>query len=171
MPTSIICNDLNMQIKPISAKSFIKPILLAVPYIFLVFVLLVSVAAPLLEYQRLEVSRNFFAITHKICNQLPTRCLFIFTSPMALCARCFAIYLSMLVVGVLTIVVKKNIFNWKLGILLMIPCIIDGSTQYLGQRLSNNGLRLATGTLAGIGIGLIFFPLYFRFIDRIFQRR
>jgi len=171
MSTSIICNDLNMQIKPISVKSYIKSTLLAVPYIFLVFVLIVSVAAPLLEYQRLEVSRNFFAITHKICNQLPTRCLFIFTSPMALCARCFAIYLSMLVVGVLTIVIKKNLFNWKLSILLMIPCIIDGSTQYLGQRLSNNGLRLATGTLAGIGIGLIFFPLYFRFIDRIFQRR
>ena len=151
-------------------KGIIKFVLLVIPYLLLFFVLSISVVAPLLEYQRIEVSRNFYEITHKICNQLPTRCLFIFTSPMALCARCFAIYLSMLTVGVLMIVVKKEFFNWKLGIVLMIPCIIDGSTQYLGQRLSNNGLRLITGALAGIGIGLIFFPLYFRFIDRITQR-
>ncbi len=144
---------------------------MAVPYLFLIFVLIVSIAAPLLEYQRLEISRNFFEITHKICNQLPTRCLFIFTSPMALCARCFAIYLSMLIVGVLMIAAKKKSFNWKLSILLLMPCVIDGSTQYLGQRLSNNGLRLITGALAGIGIGLMFFPLYFRFINRITQRR
>lgn len=148
-----------------SIRVFIKFILLAVPYLLLFFVLFISIVAPLLEYQRLEVSRNFYEIIHKICNQLPTRCLFIFTSPMALCARCFFVYLAMLVVGILMIVFKKALFNWKVGLLLMIPCIIDGSTQYLGQRLSNNALRSVTGALGGIGMGLIIFPLYFKLID------
>lgn len=140
-------------------------ILLAIPFLLLAFILMVSVIAPILEYERLEVSRDFYSITHKICNQLPTRCLFVFTSPMALCARCFFIYLSMFVVGILLLKNKSKFINWKYGIVLMIPCIIDGSTQYLGHRLSNNILRSTTGALAGVGLGLILFPLYFRFVE------
>ena len=152
-------------------RNIIKSFLISIPYLLLFFVLFVSIAAPLLEYQRLEISRSFYEINHKICNILPTRCLFIFTSPMALCARCFFIYLAMFVVGVLMLVVKKVFFSWKVGLLLMIPCIIDGATQYLGHRLSNNALRSATGALAGIGIGVIIFPIYFKFVDFITKGR
>jgi len=36
------------------------------------------------------------------------------------------------------------------------PLIIDGITQYLGFRESNNALRFLTGLAAGIGIILLF---------------
>lgn len=145
--------------------ALIKRILLILPCLTLLAILLLATIAPILEYQRLEISRTLYEITHNICNQLPTRCLWILTSPMGLCARCFGIYLTMLVTGIFFIRFNLKRIYWKIALLLMIPCIIDGSTQYLGHRLSNNGLRLSTGALAGIGIGLFFFPLYFRFID------
>ncbi len=77
----------------------------------------------------------------------------------------------MLVVGILMFVFKKVFFSWKVGLLLMIPCIIDGSTQYLGQKLSNNALRSVTGALAGVGAGVIIFPLYFKFVDFVTRKR
>ena len=89
---------------------------------------------------------------------------------MALCARCFSIYLGMFVVGVVLIKNKINRVYWKVGLILTLPCIIDGGTQYLGFRLSNNGLRSIAGGLAGIGLGLISFPLYFRTVKFITER-
>lgn len=150
---------------------WIKSGLKILPHLALLIILILAVIAPILEYQRLAISRNFYEIPHKICNQLPTRCLWISTSPMALCARCFGIYLTMFITGVLLIRLNSKHIYWKIALLLMIPCIFDGSTQYLGYRLSNNGLRLITGSLAGVGIGLFFFPLYHRFIDFITKRR
>lgn len=46
----------------------------------------------------------------------------------------------------------------------MIPIIIDGVTQLKGLRQSNNSLRFITGFLAGIGAGMIIFPVYFKLI-------
>ena len=151
--------------------TLIRKALLTLPYLALLVILLLAIIAPILEYQRLEVSRTLYDTTHNICNQLPTRCLWILTSPMGLCARCFGIYLTMLATGIFLIRFGSKHIYWKSAVLLMIPCIIDGSTQYLGHRLSNNGLRLITGSLAGIGMGLFFFPLYHRFIDFITKRR
>lgn len=147
-------------------RYFRKP-LFFLPFLILSFILSDSIIAPVLEYQRLEVSRRFYAILHLICNQLPTRCLFIYTSPMALCARCFFIYLGVFISGLVLIKNKINKIYWKIGLILLLPCIIDGGTQYSGLRLSNNGLRAITGGLAGIGIGLILFPLYFRAVNFI----
>jgi uncharacterized membrane protein len=41
--------------------------------------------------------------------------------------------------------------NLLLGILLNIPAYIDGTLQALNIRQSNNGRRLVTGLLSGIG--------------------
>lgn len=90
---------------------------------------------------------------------------------MALCSRCFVIYLTLFITGIFLIKKKINHIYWKICILFLFPCIIDGSTEYLGLRLSNNILRFITGALAGIGIGLIFFPLYFRFVNFLTGRR
>jgi len=81
-----------------------------------------------------------------------------------LCARCFFIYLALFITGIVLLKNKINKIYWRISLILILPCIIDGGTQYLGFRLSNNVLRSITGGLAGIGLGLIFFPLYFRVI-------
>jgi len=149
------------------ARKHVKNSLLLLPIFALFFILSVSIIAPLLEYLRLEVSKKFYEIPHLICNQLPTRCLFIYTSPMALCARCFFIYLGLFISGLVLIKNKINKIYWKTGLILSLPCIVDGGIQYLGFRLSKNGLRSLTGGLAGIGLGLIFFPVYFRAVHFI----
>lgn len=152
-----------------SVNRIAKITLFLIPYLFLFTILTLSIIAPLLEYLRLEVSRNLYGMLHLICNQLPTRCLFIYTSPMAICSRCFFLYLAMFITGLVIKYGNKHV-HWKIGLILMIPCIIDGSSQYLGFRLSNNGLRSITGGLAGIGLGLILFPLYFRVAKFIMKR-
>lgn len=154
-----------------SINRIAKITLFLIPYLFLFTILTLSIIAPLLEYLRLEVSRNLYGMLHLICNQLPTRCLFIYTSPMAICSRCFFLYLAMFITGLVLIKYGNKHVHWKIGLILMIPCIIDGSSQYLGFRLSNNTLRSITGALAGLGIGLIFFSFYFRFVDFITERR
>ena len=137
------------------------------PQVILSIILLISILAPVLEYQRLQISSLFYNFLHPVCNQMPTRCLFIKTSPMAVCSRCFAIYSSLLITGVFFLIRPQKRINWKLAILLIIPCLIDGSTQYLGLRLSNNFLRILTGTLAGVGLGIIIFPIQQRFLSFI----
>ena len=37
----------------------------------------------------------------------------------------------------------------------MIPAGIDGLTQYIRQRESNNTLRFTTGLLGGLGLGIL----------------
>jgi uncharacterized membrane protein len=39
---------------------------------------------------------------------------------------------------------------------MMMPTFLDGITQLFGARESKNILRLSTGLIAGIGIGILF---------------
>jgi uncharacterized membrane protein len=38
---------------------------------------------------------------------------------------------------------------------MLIPSFLDGFTQLIGLRLSNNGLRLLTGLIGGIGLAIL----------------
>ncbi len=51
-----------------------------------------------------------------------------------------------------------------LAIFLLIPTLIDGLTQLLGYRESNNILRLITGLSGGIGLMILVKTLKFMFI-------
>jgi len=44
----------------------------------------------------------------------------------------------------------------SLAFIITIPLIIDGLTQYLGYRESNNVLRFITGLGAGVGFAFLF---------------
>lgn len=41
-----------------------------------------------------------------------------------------------------------------IGLLFIAPLLIDGGTQQMGYRISNNSLRVITGCLAGVGLGV-----------------
>ncbi len=43
-----------------------------------------------------------------------------------------------------------------MGLLLSIPAVIDGGTQFFRWRSSNNRLRLITGTLLGVSEVILF---------------
>lgn len=38
---------------------------------------------------------------------------------------------------------------------MIIPAFIDGFTQLMGNRMSNNNLRLLTGLAGGVGLGIL----------------
>lgn len=65
------------------------------------------------------------------------------------CARCTGILVGYLI-GILLASVK--ICSLKNSVLLSIPMILDGGTQYLHWRESNQILRFFTGIGGGIGI-------------------
>lgn len=96
-----------------------------------------------------------------ICHQMPSRSFFINKKQMSLCSRCFGIYLGMFIGVLISILLNlEMLFNKNLmlflAISLIFPIAIDGTTQMLKLRESNNPLRFFTGLLAGIfsGIGI-----------------
>lgn len=139
-------------------------ILIVIPYAFIIFLIAASLLAPYLEHRRMEMSQIIFAILGLWCHQAPTRCLWIFGSPMGLCARCFSFYSSLLVTGSFLLYKNTRKIFWKWGLLLLIPILIDGISQLIGLWKSTNLFRVVTGLGGGIGIGLLIFPIYFKLI-------
>ncbi len=96
----------------------------------------------------------------KMCHGKPERCMWIKGSPFPLCTRCMGFYLT-LIVGLLLGPVALLLITPSSRIVLIIfsisiiPLAVDGWTQYLGWRRSNNTLRLITGLLAGLGAGYL----------------
>lgn len=38
---------------------------------------------------------------------------------------------------------------------MLVPAVIDGMTQLIGPRVSNNNLRLFTGLMGGLGLAIL----------------
>jgi len=88
-----------------------------------------------------------------LCHGKAERCLVLSNRPMPICSRCVGIYAgAMMSLGLFAATSRQ----WNRGIasravlLLMIPLLVDGITQAVGLRESNNNLRLGTGLLAGL---------------------
>jgi|SRR5579884_2691443 len=102
--------------------------------------------------------------TYRIfCDELPTHSLFIGGYQMCLCARCLAIYTTMLAVGLTLAVVRARRGSargipWWAWALAALPMALDGFTQLFGLRESNLALRLLTGFLFGLGTALFVLP-------------
>jgi len=94
-----------------------------------------------------------------VCHQKPRRCLKIGSRRMPICARCMGFYMG-LVLGCVTFAVWRYFIRlpwWVLTILILSgisPMAVDGLTQLLTDRESNNPLRLITGLLGGLTMGL-----------------
>lgn len=116
------------------------------------------------------------------CHQLPERSLFIGGYKMAVCARCFAIYVSFLAGCILFAFVRTRLKIWdiKYYVLLCVPMAIDGFTQLFGVAIpraigaggqliwtveSTNEMRLITGTIFGLASALYVLP----YLQEIFQ--
>jgi uncharacterized membrane protein len=106
-----------------------------------------------------------FRVYRVFCDQLPTHSLFIGGYQICLCARCLAIYTTMLLVGLTLNVVRRMRprqpiagISWWVWILAMLPMALDGGTQLFGLRESNLVLRLLTGFLFGLATALFTLP-------------
>ena len=151
-------------------ERLITKTLLLLPIILFGLILFLSLLEPYLEYKRCVFATGIFKTLHYICHQAPSRSIWIGNYTLGICSRCFALYLSLLITG---IVIYRNSYNkilWFIGILLIIPMVIDGLMQWFELGKSNNIIRLFTGILGGIGVGIIFFPLYINIIRSLRNR-
>jgi len=141
-----------------------KKIALFFGYILFLCIVIFSLLAPYLVY----LGHPFAAAVvysgmRAFCHQMPERSLFIWGYKMGLCSRCFAIFLSFFISGVIFFVLRKYLkkYYWKGGVILCIPLILDGTTQFFALRESTHFFRILTGSLFGLGFALIIFPLAF----------
>lgn len=117
-----------------------------------------------------------------ICHQLPSRSIFIFGHQMAMCSRNFAIFTSFLFGGILFYFLRNKLkpFNIVYFLLICIPMAIDGFSQLFGvpiprdigpglhfvwTTVSNNELRIITGSIFGFGSALFLLP----YLQEIFK--
>ena len=86
------------------------------------------------------------------CHRMPSRSIVLGSWHMPVCSRCFGIILG-LPLGI-AITPMGLIHNRWYALFLIIPLLVDGGTQQMGLRNSNNSLRMLTGWLFGVGMGL-----------------
>jgi uncharacterized membrane protein len=87
------------------------------------------------------------------CHRRKDRSIWFFGLENFFCSRCLGILLGFFVGSCYRIFF--NAFPLISGFILMIPLVIDGFSQLLGHRESNNGIRLITGFLFGFGMTII----------------
>lgn len=94
------------------------------------------------------------------CHQRPDRSFYVFGQKMACCQRCFAIYGSMFLLGLLFVTLRDRIAtpSWRAVGLLATPVAVDGGTQLVGWHQSNVALRLITGAIFAAGVCWVLFP-------------
>jgi len=104
-----------------------------------------------------------------LCHRLPERSFHLKNYQFPVCARCTGFY-----TGLAIFLIYNSLFHinytlnlFIISILLLIPTSIDGFTQYLGLRESNNNLRFITGLIGGIGL-IIFIKIIFKIIYGVF---
>lgn len=100
-----------------------------------------------------------------ICHRKPERSFFIKGHQFPVCARCTGFY-----TGLIIFLIYDYFFNIDynlnlliFSIILLIPTSIDGFTQLLNFRQSNNTLRFITGLIGGIGL-IIFLKIVIQWL-------
>jgi uncharacterized membrane protein len=90
------------------------------------------------------------------CHGIPERCLYLWSVPMPICARCTAIYVGLIVsIGVFLILPRMSEHVARIVLCVAaIPMAIDGLTQLARLRVSTNTLRIETGLVLGIAFGV-----------------
>lgn len=95
--------------------------------------------------------------TKLICHRMPERNFFIKGHQFPVCARCTGFYISLIIYFIYTYFnfVNYNIPLLIIAVILLMPTLIDGITQYLEIQESNNTRRFFIGILGGLGLGII----------------
>jgi uncharacterized membrane protein len=84
------------------------------------------------------------------CHRLPERSFFYKGKQFPVCARCTGIYIGY--ISIFIFAIFRVHFSVLCSVILFLPSVVDGLTQALCNRESNNLLRLITGIMFGVGI-------------------
>jgi uncharacterized membrane protein len=100
---------------------------------------------------------NLGMFTRFICHRIPERTFNIHGYYFPVCSRCTGFYISAFsyFIFVYFFYVQYTTALIILAIFMLIPTFIDGYTQLIGSRESNNILRLLTGLIGGVGLAII----------------
>lgn len=96
-------------------------------------------------------------LTQFICHRKSERSFFLGKYQFPVCARCTGFYTSLIIYFIYTYFHFVNYSPLLLfsAVLLLVPALIDGLTQFFSYRESNNTLRFLTGLMGGLGLGII----------------
>ena len=96
---------------------------------------------------------NIFWFGSSLCHRIPERSFHWNGRQLPVCARCTGLRLGLLTFPLFLFGVLYINMWWSA--LLVLPLAIDGLTQAIFHRESNNRLRLVTGILAAVGLGAL----------------
>lgn len=101
--------------------------------------------------------------TRLICHRIPERSFFFRGHQFPVCARCTGFYIGLAAYFIYAFFnyVDYDVNLLLIALILIVPAFLDGTTQLLEFRMSNNNLRLITGLLGGVGLGIILKGLKF----------
>lgn len=87
------------------------------------------------------------------CHGLPERCPALLGHKLPLCYRCIGLIMGIIPVLFIRVLTYRELLLFT-SIILLTPITLDGVTQNLGLRRSNNFLRFTTGLMGGLGLFL-----------------
>lgn len=122
--------------------------------LYSLFFIIGSTLAPVMaHFQHFEISAQLTATYMYSCHQQPDRSFWLLGYPIALCCRCYGVYLSTAVSCILSLYNRLNI-SYKTVVLLLILSAIDIYINYGMGKLNNTGniTRFIAGILLGIVI-------------------
>lgn len=92
-----------------------------------------------------------------ICHRLPHRTFKIGDHYFPVCARCTGFYIAAFTyfIFVYFFYVQYTVPLILFAVLMLFPSFLDGLTQLLDFRESNNILRLITGLIGGLGLAIL----------------
>ena len=93
---------------------------------------------------------SVYRVGEYFCHQIEDRSLQVNGNQMPICARDLGILVGFVAAATISSLWRGAI-PWWLIAMLVLPIVIDGGMQAITDHISNNPLRLATGTLGGAG--------------------
>lgn len=130
-------------------------------FFFSLFVL--SFLAPFIQhFKGYPAGEEIYSFFSPVCHQYPTRCLWVFGLPCALCSRCEFLYLGIAMGALFLRSNKKYMIRFIIGFLFIVVAAIDPILQFFKFYESNNYIRVITGFLGGIGVHYVIYPFNFR---------
>ena len=101
---------------------------------------------------------GIYSFLSPICHQYPTRSMWVFNRPFALCSRCFSGYIG-LGIGFIFFLSQNNYLKRLIfGIGLLVPGVLDSLIQLWTSYESTNTIRFFTGFSGGVGVFYIIYP-------------
>lgn len=115
------------------------------------------------------IDNKYYKLIKKIqfCHRIPERTFCVRGYYFPVCSRCTGLiigFMSFFIILYYNVQYSLNLLIFS--VLIMIPTFIDGYSQKIGLRESNNTLRFFTGLMGGVGLAL-FIMVVFSFLGII----